>query len=480
MIKMKDYGLKFYLLLLFSSIILFSCDDDNDDDPKPSPTPTPSKTELTKTQKVNNFIKTAMEDVYLWSEELPKIDPLKESNSFDYFKKLTYKDDRWSWVTDDVKALEASFQGTETTFGYSLSFVRFSNSDNVFAQVQFVYPNSPASEANLKRGDIILKYDGKQLDINNYRKLIQADKLTVSLAKLQGNTIVLTGVTKTMTAREMSLDPAKVIESKIITKGNRKIAYLFYAQYIGNFNSSLDEKFADFISKGATDLVLDLRYNPGGGVDAAQHLCSMIAPLDAVDNEKVLVSYKWNKKYQDLWTKEGQKSQLGINFDKTVASKMNLNKVYILTGRGSASASELTITGLRAYMNVTTIGATTHGKYTASRTIKPKHIYKNQSDITPIENWAIQPIILKYANAEGVSDFKDGFMPDHSVKDDIFSKIPLGDENEPLFAKAISLITGTPTAIARTKTSDNFTVFDRGFSRFDEQKNVLNIDIEKK
>ena len=464
---MKNYQFKIWqLLFLLFPFFVVSCDDDDDNTPF-------VREELTTTQEVNNFIDVAMNDVYLWNNELPDINPLNESNSFDYFEKLKHDDDRWSWLTDDVEALEASFAGTETTFGYSLAFTRFYDSNDVFATVEYVYPNSPASEAGIQRGDIITGYNGITLNITNYTELIYASQLNVELAELNGKTITSTGETKSITAREMDLDPANAVSERIIERGEKKIAYLFYAQYIGNFNSSLDTKFANFISEGVTDLVLDLRYNPGGGVDAARHLCSMIAPSETVNGKEILVTYNWNSDYQAYWQLQGRTDQLEERFDADVTSKMDLNQVYILTGSGSASASELTITGLRPYMNVTTIGDTTHGKYAASITIKPQDIYTNSSDYAPIDNWAIQPIVIKYANSQGVTDFKDGFAPDYIVTDDIYSGIPLGDENEPLLAKAISLITDTP--VASLKTSHSFKAFDRRSSRFDKQKKVLNI-----
>jgi carboxyl-terminal processing protease len=48
------------------------------------------------TQKVNNFIKAAMTDVYLWYNYLPTIDTRYETDSKAYFEKLLYKDDKWS------------------------------------------------------------------------------------------------------------------------------------------------------------------------------------------------------------------------------------------------------------------------------------------------------------------------------------------------------------------------------------------------
>jgi C-terminal processing protease CtpA/Prc len=132
-------------------------------------------------------------------------------------------------------------------------------------------------------------------------------------------------------------------------------------------------------------------------------------------------------------------------------------------------------------MNVKTIGETTYGKYTASITLKPEDYFTNPSDYKDVDNWAVQPIILKYANSQGVTDFKDGFVPDIPVEDDLFSSIPLGEKTEALLKAAIEEITGVEViAMKSAKIKRDYTIFDRGFSKFDANKRELLIDnIEK-
>jgi hypothetical protein len=93
-------------------------------------------------------------------------------------------------------------------------------------------------------------------------------------------------------------------------------------------------------------------------------------------------------------------------------------------------------------MNVVLIGETTSGKYTGSITL---HDAKRSYD------WAIQPIVLKSANANGDTEFRDGFAPDYLVKDDLMT--PLGDVNEGMLAEALRLISGLPAdQMARKRT----------------------------
>jgi C-terminal processing protease CtpA/Prc len=265
--------------------------------------------------------------------------------------------------------------------------------------------------------------------------------------------------------------------TKVIEHGGHKIGYLFYAQYIDNYNTSLDNAFQYFFDQQITDLVVDLRYNPGGYTSAAQHLCSSVAPLSAVNTNSTLVTFQWNDKYQEYWERKGMDDQLEIPFVNTVAVKLGLGKLYFLTGYGTASASELSITGLKPYMDVVTVGDTTYGKYTASITLKPEDIYDDEDDYSKFDNWGIQPIVIRYANSEGVTDFKDGFAPDIPVYDDLWEGVQLGETQEPLLKAAIEDITGAEVlALKKAKVKVPFTLFDRGFSKFDDNKHELIFD----
>jgi C-terminal processing protease CtpA/Prc len=226
-----------------------------------------------------------------------------------------------------------------------------------------------------------------------------------------------------------------------------KIGYLVYTEFItGKSNEYLDS-IAKVINKfkvaNVREMIVDLRYNPGGEIDAAVYLASALAPQSATSSKSTLISLKYNSLLQTEFDSNKSKyaDYLGYNFLNTTPN-MNLSRVYFLTTNRTASASELVISGLMAYMDVSIIGENTYGKYVGAWVI-PSDKY----------NWAMVPIVMKYSNANGYSNFDNGLPPNYLIDDNLLEAVPFGDASDPMVAKAIGLITGSPVAVAQTKSA---------------------------
>ena len=456
-----------HILSVFALMVLWGCSKPDDSSPKPDPNDPNQASALI--QKVNNFIFDTMDDYYLWTTHMPRnIDRRYEKDPAAYFEKLLYKpDDRWSIITDDYEGMTEGSAGVETTFGYDLAFGGFSNSDSYFAIVRYVYPDSPAAEAGLKRGSLIVKVNGASITEANYLQLFYNATNAFTMGRLESGTIYEDHIL-TIDAKKMQLSP--IIVEEIFDIGGQKIGYLHYSNFFGGSETLLDAVFGRFKTAGIQHLILDVRYNGGGSVATAARLSSLIAPATVLDGKTVLASYQWNAFFQDYWSKNNP-SQLGILFETKdkAYNNLNLNKIYILTGPGSASASEFVMTGLAPYMTVVKIGGTTHGKYTASSLFQAEEYVNGKwVVIKGAENWGIQPIIFRYANASGVTDFKDGFVPDYPVTDVLMEGVKaLGDQSEPLLAKAIELIAGVPAPAMPATRMAGFTPADHLLSRPD-------------
>lgn len=425
--------LQYLLILALLAGGALSCNDDDDDK---------NKEEARLRYKVNEFIYENMRAFYLWKDYVTIPAPDKQTDPVEYFNTMRYKDEGWSMLVDNARELIEELQGEGETFGYHLTGGTFSNSDALFAVVNFVFPGSPAAQAGLKRGSIILKIDGEGLTRENYTTLYAYGTRRLTLGKLSGNSIY-EDATVTLSSRKMEQNP--VLISQVINKGAHTIGYLLYTDFVENFNTQLTAALNSFRSAGVTDLVLDLRYNTGGDNAAAVLLGSAIVPKEVADGRQIFYKSQWNKEMQkELETYSELSHYIQTNFEPVDCNlELPSRRVYILTSPYSASASELIIIGLDPYMEVITIGETTHGKYTSMMLFSPTiQVNGEWVEDTEINNWLMAPVVAKFMNTAGFTDFADGIEPTYQADDILIPAVALGDETELLLKKAIGLITG--------------------------------------
>ena len=446
---MRNKKLEWFLLLMAGVCIFFSsCERETNLDPE--------SIELKKpvtgnTLKVNTFIHDYSKELYFWTSTVnwTKMDPKYEPNSFDFFEKLIYKDDRWSMLTDDAQGFYNVVDGISTSFGYELIWARFSNS-TLFAVVLYVYPGTPAEQAGLKRGDFLVSINGAEdITENNYMDFYNAPSILAGKATLTDSGLEMDGLIS-LTAVSMYEDP--VVKDTIVVKGAHKIGYLCYTSYTEESTRRLLEVFSRFKAQGVSDVVLDLRYNGGGYAEVARLLSSILAPAPVVKRKDIFLTQTWNKQCMASFAKDGDDTN--EYFMDALPVNMNLSRLYVLTMEYSASASEATIIGLKPYMNVIQIGDTTHGKYYGGGLISPMVFDRGKNDWvvdTQIENWMMYLMLYRYADKNGDTSFSGGLVPDIYAEEDYFPLYPLGDERDPLFGKAVEMITGAPVQTRAAK-----------------------------
>lgn len=446
-----------FAVLLFLVVFSFQSCQDNDDTAAPI------------SLEVQDFIWKGLNQYYLWQDDVPNLSDDRFAtqdalNTFlrgypvpeDLFDALRVDKsiDRFSWIVDNYLELEGALQGTTKNDGvdFGLSYKPGSNTE-LFGYVRYIIANSDASNKAIKRGDIFTAVNGTQLTINNYQSLLGADSYTLNLADFNGTTVVSNGKSVSLTKTVLSENP--ILINKVIVNGSHKIGYLMYNGFYGDFDTKLNEAFGTLKAQGVTDLVLDLRYNSGGSVLTATRLASMIT---GQYTGKVFAKQQWNSKinsYFESNNPETLKNNFTDKIGTTPINSLNLTKIYILTTKSSASASELVINGLAPYMNVVQIGDVTTGKNVGSVTLYDSPTFGDENR-NPNHRYAMQPIVLKIVNSEGFGDYFNGLTPTFLQKETISTFGVLGDSSEPLLNTAINKITGTGKIIRQTGKEFNY------------------------
>ena len=410
--------------------------------------------------RIHEFIWTALNDYYLWQEEVPSladeikpigsaryrelIKPYPEPESF--FESLKYEQDKYSLIKSNYEDIENSIKGIDANNGLKFILSRYGSGENILGVVTHILAESDAATKDIKRGDIFTSVDGQNLNLNNYRELLFGDNLnyTLNMADLNNNLLSPNGKNISLTKTEnFQSNPIQI--SKIINTGASKIGYLMYNQFAEGFDDDLNNVFSSFKAEQINDLILDLRYNGGGLVRSAVNLAGMIT---GQFNGEVFAKYLWNKKLMTYFNTDLERfsSQLEINFSESLAdgtpiNSLNLSRVYIITSGRSASSSELVINGLSPYINVIQVGDNTYGKNVGG----PAALYDyidNDGTKHPNHTYAIYCMTFYSANSNDFYDYADGLAPQEELKlkEDLANMGTLGENSDPLLALTIQHI----------------------------------------
>jgi carboxyl-terminal processing protease len=296
----------------------------------------------------NRFVRDALVEYYYWNRELPSTNPSTFPSPQAYLEGVRYKplDATYSFIASraDQDALYSASQfvglGMTTPF------------DGVEMRVSEVYPDSPASEAGLKRGDRFLTINGRTVaDIAAANEIATAFGPHEEGVDVEIEWRPLEGKDRKATLKKRLVTIPPVQMTKLYEVDGRKVGYIVFRTFVEPSVAALDESFTALRDAGATELVLDLRYNGGGLISVAQHLASLIGGERF--NGKVLAEYVHNDRHRELNSK--------LLF-QAKPNALNLTRLVVITTRASASASELIINGLRPYLPVTVIGDRTYGK----------------------------------------------------------------------------------------------------------------------
>ncbi|WP_373943295.1 S41 family peptidase [Polaribacter sejongensis] len=300
--------------------------------------------------------------------------------------------------------------------------------------------------------------DGTQITNTNLQNLLFGanTSYTINLADFNGGNPILNGNSIDLTKSQLQEDPVAKVE--VFVEGAKTIGYLLYNQFASSYDSELNAAFGTFKASGVTDLIVDLRYNGGGSVQTATYLGSMIT---TESNTTVFSKQVWNEKVM-----ENNDASNFINYftdkitdtDESINS-LNLSTVYFIVSEDTASASELVINALSAYIDVKLVGTQTVGKQVGSITLYDSEDYSRYGvDLNTNHTYAMQPIVLEITNANGENN-PNGYIPEVPLAEDygqdsgILNLGILGNRSEPLLNKTIEYVSTGTIPSAKTPVS---------------------------
>lgn len=268
--------------------------------------------------------------------------------------------------------------------------------------------NTPADKAGVKSGDKIIKIDdtlASDISIDKAVSLIRGEKGTeVTL------TMFREGEEEPLEFTiERGIIKIPTIETELRSDG-------IFVISLFNFSLNSPELFRnalqEFIDARTSKLLLDLRGNPGGFLEASIDIASWFLP----SGKTVVIESSGVSGKEKIYRSKG--------YD---IFKKDLLRFVILVDGGSASASEILAGALSEHGVATVVGTKTYGKGSV------------QELISVTSNTSLKITIAEWLTPNGISISEDGLTPDVVVE---ITAEDIKEERDPQLEKAIEILSG--------------------------------------
>ncbi|OZM56527.1 peptidase S41 [Lottiidibacillus patelloidae] len=270
-----------------------------------------------------------------------------------------------------VESLSSSFEG----IGAEVSMV------NGKIKIVLPFKGSPAEKAGLKPGDQIVSIDGES---------VEGLSLTEAVLKIRGKkgTDVKLGIVRQGVKDPISIVvtrdtiPLITVNASSVEKNGKKVGILEITSFSANTAAEFKKELKKLEDEGITGLIIDVRGNPGGYLNAVKEMLYELIPSD--------------KPIFQIETRDGERDQAFT----TLKDKKPYPIIGLIDGR-SASASEILAGALKEAGGYEIIGQNSFGKGTVQQALEvgdgsqlKMTLYKW---LTPDGNWihktGIEPTI---------------------------------------------------------------------------------------
>ena len=257
--------------------------------------------------------------------------------------------------------------------------------------------DTPAARAGILPGDIVATIDGKPVD--------QAD-LSDAVARMRGavGSKVTVGITRKGSAQPLNFELVRsnvqvhTVKQEMLEPG---YGYVRITQFSKTTGADLEAALGSLRAKRPgklKGLVLDLRNNPGGVLEAA------VAVSDAFLNDGIIV------------TASGRTEDSKFEMDAKPGDLIDGAPIAVLVNGGSASASEIVAGALKDHHRATLVGQSTFGKGSV-QTVMPLS-----------DGRALKLTTSRYYTPSGDSIPQTGIAPDIALKKDSQAPAEAGDQ----------------------------------------------------
>ncbi len=269
---------------------------------------------------------------------------------------------------EEFAALRADTAGESVGIGINVanSTARIDGTEYKVIEVIAVSPESPAQEAGLKVGDMIV-----WAGVGDSAQLVDTMGYTAALEALRG----AEGTLSEFTAIRWSPDrtsyvstPYSIVRKKVeaisvyssVSERDSTVGIVKISQFDLTVPRQFSEAVDSLIQAGCTKFVFDVRYNPGGDLNSITAVLSYFLDKGAVILSTV--DKQGNRETIEVGPVEYSGDYASCSVLRSDIGKYKDLDIAVLCNESTASAAELFTAALRDYGLATVVGKKTYGK----------------------------------------------------------------------------------------------------------------------